>query len=159
MTHHSPQKGRHGVATISRLFQIIGLFSKRALWKRRHSAKSERTHHCPQRDVSRKVRQHITGDSVLQRVAVCCGVLQCVAVSCSVLQWYERTHHWRVRDDSFHWKCRTPEIHRIEKTKFLGTNSNQTKIPIWICTARYRGIWVSRLGGFWGCLHFQWKLW
>jgi len=34
------------------------------------------------------------------------------------------------------------------KFQFLGTNSNQNSI--WICTARYRGIWVSRCGGFRG---------
>ena len=32
-------KNTHGVATISRLLQIIGLFCKRALYKRRYSTK------------------------------------------------------------------------------------------------------------------------
>ena len=36
-----------------------------------------------------------------------------------------------------------PEIRHIEKLKFLGTRSNSSKIEIWICTAKYRGIWVS----------------
>jgi len=31
------------------------------------------------------------------------------------------------------------------------TNSNKSKISIWICTARYRGIWVAQFCGFWGC--------
>jgi len=43
--------------------------------------------------------------------------------------------------DSFHWKCCTPKIHQIEKLKFLSTNSNSTKISIWIRTARNWGIW------------------
>ena len=45
----------------------------------------------------------------------------------------------------------TPEIHQIQKLKFLGTSSNSTRISIWICTARYRDIEVSRFGGFWEC--------
>jgi len=36
-------------------------------------------------------------------------------------------------------------------------NSNKTKISIWICTARYQGIWVSRLSGFRGCSNFSGK--
>ena len=52
--------------------------------------------------------------------------------------------------DRFHSKCYTPKIHQIQKLKFLGTNSHSIKISIWLCTARYREIWVSRFGGFWG---------
>ena len=52
--------------------------------------------------------------------------------------------------DRFHWTRYNPENHQIQKLKFVGTNSNETKISIWICTTRYRGIWVSRFGGFWG---------
>jgi len=37
--------------------------------------------------------------------------------------------------DRFHCKCYTPKNHQIEKLKFFGTQSNQTKISIWICTA------------------------
>ena len=29
---------------------------------------------------------------------------------------------------NFHWTCYTPEIHQIAKLKFLGTDSNSTKI-------------------------------
>jgi len=57
----------------------------------------------------------------------------------------------RTTYESFHWNCHTPEIHQIEKLEFLGTNSNPTKISIWICAARYWGIWVSRSDGFRGC--------
>ena len=32
--------------------------------------------------------------------------------------------------DSFHWKYYTPEIHQIDKLKFLGTNSNSAKMLI-----------------------------
>jgi len=48
--------------------------------------------------------------------------------------------------DRVHWKCHSPEIHPIEKLQFFGTKSNFTKILIWICTARYRDIWVSWFG-------------
>ena len=41
-----------------------------------------------------------------------------------------------------------PEIRLIQKLKFLGTNWNSTKISIW---TYIREIWVSALGGFWGC--------
>ena len=41
------------------------------------------------------------------------------------------------RYDSIHWKCYTPEIHQMEKVKFLGTNANSNDISIWICTTRY----------------------
>ena len=58
------------------------------------------------------------------------------------------------RCDRFHCKCYTPEIHQIAIPKFLGTNSNSTKFSIWICTLRYRGIWVARFGGFRGCSIF-----
>jgi len=50
--------------------------------------------------------------------------------------------------------CYTSETHRIKKFKSLGTHSNQTKISMWICTARYWGIWSFRSGGFGGCSIF-----
>jgi len=46
--------------------------------------------------------------------------------------------------DRFHWKCYPPEIHQIEKLKFLGTDSNSTKISIWICTKKFAHTWVLR---------------
>jgi len=49
----------------------------------------------------------------------------------------------------------TPEIHQIQKLKFLSPHSNQIKISIWNCTARYRGIWVSRCGEFRRCFAFS----
>ena len=55
--------------------------------------------------------------------------------------------------NNFHRKWSNPEIHRIQKLKFLGTNWNQINISIWFCTARYQDIWVSRFG-FWGCSFF-----
>jgi len=59
--------------------------------------------------------------------------------------------------DSFRWNCYTPEILQIQKTKFLGANPKSTKIPIWICTARYREILVSEFGGSLGCINFSGK--
>ena len=38
-TRHSQKPTRYGVATCSRLLKIIGLFCKKALWKRRYSSK------------------------------------------------------------------------------------------------------------------------
>jgi len=55
----------------------------------------------------------------------------------------------------FYWKCYACEIHQIEKLKFLGINSNETNISIWICTARYWGIWVFRFGWFRRCSFFS----
>ena len=51
----------------------------------------------------------------------------------------------------FHWKswCYTPGIHQIEKLTVLDKNWNEPKVATWICTARFRGIWVSLFGGFW----------
>jgi len=44
-----------------------------------------------------------------------------------------------------------PKIHQSKISKFLGTDSNESKVLIWVCTARYQGIWVSRFGGFRRC--------
>jgi len=66
--------------------------------------------------------------------------------------------HIRVSDvtyDRCHWICYTPEILQTQNLKLLSTNSNRSKIWIRICTARYRGIWVLRSGGFWGCWIFS----
>jgi len=69
----------------------------------------------------------------------------CVSdMSCPICVWQ---HSWY---DSFHWKCHTPEILQTQKLKFCGTTSNGTRILMWMSTARYRGIWVSRFGGCWG---------
>jgi len=43
-----------------------------------------------------------------------------------------------------------PEIHRVQKPKFLGTNSNQSPVSFGLCTARYRKIWFLDFGGFGG---------
>ena len=49
-----------------------------------------------------------------------------------------------------HWMCYT-EIHQIGKPEFLCTYSNQTKIVIWIWTARCQEIQISWRGRFQGC--------
>ena len=42
-----------------------------------------------------------------------------------------------------------------KSTESRNSNSSvQIQIPIWICIARYRGIWVSRFGGFRKCCIF-----
>jgi len=72
----------------------------------------------------------------------------CVAMCCSVLSWHTMY-------DRFLWKCYILEIHQIEKLKFLGTNSNETKISICIFTAKYHEIWVSWSGGIRECRFFS----
>jgi len=72
------------------------------------------------------------------------------------------------RHDRFHRKRYHPEIHQIEKLVILDTNLDETKISTGICTARFRGLWISRFGGFWdvafsvetviGVLHLKWEL-
>jgi len=58
----------YGVATISRLLKIIGLFCKRAQWKRLYSAKETNTFKEPTN------RSHpICIHSTVLRVAVCCS--------------------------------------------------------------------------------------
>ena len=57
--------------------------------------------------------------------------------------------------DNFHYEWHNPENHQIQTLKFLGANSNLNNISIWICTTRYREIWVSRFGGFGGCSNFS----
>ena len=70
--------------------------------------------------------------------------------SCMSHVTYNQTFSWRRLTRE--WP--TPEILQIQNLKFLGTNSNWTKISIWICTARNQEFWVSRLGGFRGCSIF-----
>jgi len=85
----------YGVATISRPLKFVGLFCKRALYKRLYSAKetynlkgsTNRSH--PTRIISHPAHTApaqkcvaCQEDPVLQ----CVSVLQCVAVCCSVLQ-------------------------------------------------------------------------
>ena len=52
-----------------------------------------------------------------------------------------------VRMTDFSRNAKPPDIRQVVKLNFLGTNSNKTKISIWICTARYQDIWLSRFGG------------
>jgi len=69
------------VAMISRLLKIIGLFCKKALRKRRHSARETYNFKEPTN------RSHPISPlqrCFTKRVAVCCTVLQCGAV-CSVV--------------------------------------------------------------------------
>jgi len=89
----------YGVATISRPLKFVGLFCKRALYKRLYSAKetydlkgstyrshptriiSHPAHTAPaQKCVACQEDPVLQCVSVLQCVAVCCSVLQCVAV-------------------------------------------------------------------------------
>jgi len=54
------------------------------------------------------------------------------------------------------YQIRHPFLPKIEKLKFLGTNSSWNESSIWIGTRRYRGMWVSPFCGL--GKHFQWKL-
>jgi len=51
--------------------------------------------------------------------------------------------------DSFHWKCYTPEIHQIEKLRFVGISRYKFKLRFGFHLNLYREIGVSRFGGFW----------
>ena len=56
----------------------------------------------------------------------------------------------------FSLKILHPQIHKPDRElKFLGTNSNLAQITIWICIARYQGIWVSRFLWISGVKHFS----
>ena len=92
----------YGAVSISRLLKIIGLFCKRALLKRRYSAKETCNFKEPTtRVLGASLRIQIffkmevrmeewVSDaghcSMLQCVAVWCSASQCVAVCCSVVQ-------------------------------------------------------------------------
>jgi len=54
------------------------------------------------------------------------------------------THH-----DSFHWKCYIPKINQIEKLRFLGIARYRFELRFGYHLNLYRGLWVSRSGGFW----------
>jgi len=55
--------------------------------------------------------------------------------------------------DCFHWKCYIPNIHQIEKLRFLGISRYTFKLRLWLNLSLYQGIWVSRFGGspIWNC--------
>jgi len=88
----------------------------------------------------------------LQCAATQCITLQNAATRCNTLS-IKSTPSASMTDSTK--KSYTTEIHLNKKLKLVGTNSNQTKISIWNCTARYRGIWFSRFGGFQGCRLFK----
>jgi len=88
---------------MSRLLKIIGLFSTRALEKRRYSAKETynfkepTTCSHPIHATVAKTRRHGTPWVVTRRVLQCvaerCSVLQCVAVRCIALQQSPARRH------------------------------------------------------------------
>jgi len=75
--------------------------------------------------------------SVLQCVAVCCSVLQCVAACCSVLQCL---HTESSIYNSFHHNCYTPEIHQIQRLRFLGISRYKVKLRFWLNLNWYQKI-------------------
>ena len=99
------QAYRYGVASSSRLLKIKSLFCKKALWKRRYSAKetydfkepTNRSH--PISDVGYPyahgyLQQTATDCNRLQQTATDCNTLQHTATHCNTLQhtatnWYE----------------------------------------------------------------------
>jgi len=71
---------------------------------------------------------------------------------------YERVQYFSHTSDS------TENDTTPKSNKSRNSNSSvQIQIRISICTARYREMWVSRFGGFWGCSNFggncQMKQW
>jgi len=101
---------------------------------------------------------------------VCCSVLQYVAVCCSYLipstssdgilpisselifchQTYLIPSHsiHGISYDSFHWKHSPPQNHHNVKLRFLGINTDRTTFSMWICTVKYRDIWVWCFAGY-----------
>jgi len=82
----------YGVPTISRLLNIIGLFCKRALSKRRHSAKEtcvfkEPTNRSHPICVYLYIRSIYVCVCVRERVCVCVGVCVCACV-CMCVHMY-----------------------------------------------------------------------
>jgi len=57
--------------------------------------------------------------------------------------------YWHIYD-SFYWRHFLPEICQIEKLRFLGISLYKFKLRCWINLNLYRGLWVSRFGGFCG---------
>jgi len=57
--------------------------------------------------------------------------------------------------DSFHWKCCIPEIHQLEKVRYLGISLLKFKWTMWFNLNLYREIWVSGSGWFWECRNFS----
>ena len=53
--------------------------------------------------------------------------------------------------DTFHCKCNNPEIHQIEKLRFLSISRHRFILRFWLDLNLYQGIRVSRFGGFRGC--------
>ena len=91
----------YGVATMSRLLKIIGLFCNRALLKRWYSAKEtydfmEATT-CSKPIVTWCFFQCC---SIMQCIAMCCGVLQRVVACCSVFECNKHTHTHKRKIDS-----------------------------------------------------------
>ena len=69
---------RHGVATCSRLHKIIGLFCKRAPWKRRYSAKETCNFKEPSNRSHPILATRLNKREALMRVYVCVCVCVCV---------------------------------------------------------------------------------
>ena len=59
----------------------------------------------------------------------------------------------------FHWKCYPPKNCHSGKLRIVGTNWNQNKSTIWICTARYREIWDLHFGKNWDLGQYFQKHW
>jgi len=147
----------YGVATISRLLKIIGLFGKRAQLKRLYSAKetynfkepTNRSHlmstinYCYHDSLIGVVQRECVGEgkcvavyySVLQCVSVCCSVLQCVAVcfnlSCAALQSLRmcwRTFYTAQRDFDRARKCESEKTKRQRERKSK-SSSEREKAP------------------------------
>ena len=57
--------------------------------------------------------------------------------------------------DSFHGKYYIPEIHHIKILRFVYISRYKFKLRFWLNLNLYRGIWVSRFGGFCGCSIFS----
>ena len=99
----------YGVATISRLLKIKGLFWKRALWRRLYYAKL--TYHWVVRKYMycRKEKLHIAycGVATISRLLKIKGLF-CKRALWRRLYYSEQTYHWVVRKYMY---CRKAKLH------------------------------------------------
>jgi len=71
--------------------------------------------------------------NTLQHTATHCNTLQHTVIQCPS----DAHNQGKCAYGSFQCECYIPEIYQIQTLKSRGTNTNETKISISICTARY----------------------
>ena len=109
MPHGCPRLVDNEMATISRLLKVVGLFCKRALYKRQYSAKRPRVS---------SIVPYATHCNTLQHTAIHCNTLRHTAIHCNTLQ-HTATHCNVLQHTARH--CRTLQrsatlCHALQRT-------------------------------------------